>query len=176
MRTTGDTRFRVTAGNIFNRYFYGGFSKNGYVYYFVSEIPANVRVLRVCNCAQETCSNEFDALYEILIDCQGARASDTTRVCGVDLVELFGDPLVVLSLCDDGTVTSFRRTCFFFLHEIDNRMDTFYTTCRDSNPLDSQLVWKPSQSCSGFNVRPYKLSWLTLALFLSLVTFTLMCL
>ena len=156
VRTTGDTRFRVTAGDIFNRYFYGGFSRNGYVYYFVSDFPGNVRVLRVCDCAQETCSSEFDALIEMLVNCPGARVSDTTRVCGLNLVDVYGDLIIVMTECNDGTVSSFRRTCEFTLSYIDDVMENFFFSCSDADPLDSRLVWNPSQSCSGFNVRPGK--------------------
>ena len=167
VRTTGDTRFRVTASNIFNRHFYGGVARNGYVYYIVSDFPGNIRVLRVCDCAQETCSSEFDALYETLVNCIGPQASETIRVCDLDFVEMSDNLMILMTECDDGTVSSFLRTCEFYLSDIENYMETFYFTCRDSDPFESQLVWNPSQSCSGFNVRPGKLknpSWLTLAL------------
>ena len=42
------------------------------VYYFVADNnPTHVHVLRVCDCARETRSSEFDALYEIAVVCHG---------------------------------------------------------------------------------------------------------
>ena len=161
VRTTGDIRFRVTTGTNFIRHFYGGVARNGYVYYFVADDnPTAVRVLRVCDCARETCSSEFDALYEKTVVCR--RTSETTRVCGVDLLESFADqngPLVVMTQCDDGTDRNQRRNraCVFLLSEIDDDMDTFYTSCIDSNPTGSQLPWDTARSCSGFNVSLNKL-------------------
>ena len=159
VRTTGDRRFRVETGTRFIRHFYGGVSKNGNVYYFVAdEDPEAVRVLRVCDCARETCSSEFDALYEMEIVCRGT--SETTRVCGVDLLESFADqngPLVVITQCDDGTDINHRRNraCVFLLSDIDDDMNTFYNTCRDSSSRripSFQLPWEASRLCSGFNV------------------------
>ena len=155
VRTTGNSRFRVDTTN-FIRHFYGGVARNGYVYYFVAdEDPEAVRVLRVCDCARETCSSEFDALYEMTVVCQGTSA--TTGVCGVELLESFADqngPLVVITQCDDGAVSNQRRNraCVFLLSDIDNRMDTFYTTCRDPGSESFELPWDSSRSCSAFNV------------------------
>ena len=155
VRTTGETTFRVE-GNSFIRHFYDGVSRNGYVYYFVAdEDSAALRVLRVCDCAQETCSSEFDALYEMTVVCRGT--SQTTRVCGVDLLESFADqngPLVVMTQCDDGSVSNQRRNraCVFLLSDIDNPMDTFYNTCRDSSSESFELPWDLPRSCSAFNV------------------------
>ena len=157
VRTTGDMRFRVDTTSLI-WYFYGGVSRNGYVYYFVAdENPTAVRVLRVCECVRETCSSEFNALYEMAVVCRGA--SETTRVCGVDLLESFADqngPLVVMTQCDDGAVNQRRnRACVFLLSDIDDRMDTFYNNCRDSPLLripSFQLPWETSRSCSVFNV------------------------
>ena len=155
VRTTGNTRFRVNTPN-FVRYFYGGVSRNGYVYYFVAdEDPTAVRVLRVCDCARETCGSEWDALYEMTVVCRST--SETARVCGVDLLESFADqngPLVVMTQCDDGSVSNQRRNraCVFLLSDIDDRMNTFYNTCKDSTPTGSQLPWDTSRSCSEFNI------------------------
>ena len=104
--TAGTVRYRVN-DNDFARHFYGGVARNDYVYYFVADqSPSDVRVLRVCDCArQDACSSDtWDALYEILLYCRSG-VTDSTRVCGVDLVESFGDEtglLVVVSWCDDG--------------------------------------------------------------------------
>ena len=154
VRTTGDMRFRVDTTN-FIRHFYGGVSRNGYVYYFVADDnPTAVRVLRVCDCARETCSSEFDALYELTVVCRGT--SETTRVCGVDLLESFADqngPLVVMTQCDDGSVNQRRnRACVFLLSDINDRMNSFYNTCRDSVSQSFQLPWDASRSCLVFNV------------------------
>ena len=98
--------------------------------------------------ARETCSSEFDSLYEMAVLCRGQ--SETTRVCGVDLLESFADqngPLVVMTQCDDGS--NRNRACVFLLSDIDNRMDT---TCRDSGSESFQLPWDTSRSCNDFNV------------------------
>ena len=154
--TVRTTRFRVTTGFFwepFIRHFYGGVSMNGYVYYFVAdENTYNVRVLRVCDCTQETCSSEFDALYEMTIQCYYG-ALETTRVCGVDLLKSFADqngPLVVVTQCDNGITNS---ACVYLLSEIDARMEKFYNDCSMSYYIiTSELPWDTSISCSRFNV------------------------
>ena len=83
--------------------------------------------------------------------------SGTSRVCGVDLLESFADqngPLVVMTQCDDGSVSNQRRNraCVFLLSDIDGRMDKFYNTCRDSVSQSFQVPWDSSRSCSVFNV------------------------
>ena len=96
--------------HFYDRHFYGGFSSNGYVYYFVSEI-ADIRVFRVCDCAQETCSCKFDALYNMSVKCPGAQASGTIRICGINLVEVSDDSVVLMTQCEDGDYSFF----FFFV-------------------------------------------------------------
>ena len=142
----------------FNRYFYGGFTMNGYVYYFVADqTPTGIRVLRVCDCAHanETCSSmQFDALYELTLQCIGSSA--TTRVCGVHLLESFADlnePLVVVTQCD--TASTRNRACAFRMSDIDNEMDAYYEVCRVGTTQNYQLPWDLSILCSQFNVREY---------------------
>ena len=64
-----------------------------------------------------------------------------------------------MTQCDDGSVSNKRRNRarVFLLSDIDNRMDTFYTSCIDSSPTGSQLPWDTSRSCSQFNVSLHKL-------------------
>ena len=143
----------------FDRYFYGGFTKNGYVYYFVADQrPTGIRVLRVCDCAHANgpCSSmQFDALYELTPQCIGS-ISVTTRVCGVHLLESFADqnePLVVMTQCD--TAGTRNRACAFLLSDIDNEMDTYYEVCRVGTTQNYQPPWDISRQCSQFNVREY---------------------
>ena len=129
VRTTEGNPFTVDPTG-FVRHFYGGFTRNGYVYYFVAdENPsANaVRVLRICDCSQEACTSQFEALYEQVLSCGGSTTA-ATRVCGVDLLESFADqtgPLVVVTQCNVR-----NRACAFRLSDIDGDMDAFYNECR----------------------------------------------
>ena len=84
VRTTGTTRYR-DENEGFVRQFYGGVSRNGSIYYFVADRgPSDVvRVLRVCDCAMEACtstSDEFEALYELPVECSSS-ATENTRIC-----------------------------------------------------------------------------------------------
>ena len=150
VRTTGGGRYRVDRAD-FVRYFYGGIGRNGYVYYFVADPdPSSVRVLRVCDCARTTCSSQFEALYEQVLQCTWSAA--TTRVCGVHLLESFAGlagPLVVVTQCDSGTR---NRACAFLLSDIDGDMDAYYDECRDGNNPNSGAPWDVSRQCSEFNV------------------------
>ena len=143
--------------NTFNRNFSGGFTMNGYVYYFVADqTPTGIRVLRVCDCAHANgpCSSmQFDALYELTLTCRGSIRL-TTRVCGVHLLESFADlnePLVVMTQCD--TADTSNRACAFLLSDIDNDMNAYYEVCRDETTPTFEVVWDGSRSCSSFNVR-----------------------
>ena len=155
VRTTGTARYRVE-GEGFVRQFYGGVSRNGYIYYYVADRgPSNiVHVLRVCDCdRQEACtSDEFEALYELPVECSSS-ATDNTRMCGVDLVESFADqtgPLVVLTRCED--VTSRNRVCGLRLSDINNDMDAFFDGCKAGTYSESELPWENSRPCSQFSV------------------------
>ena len=153
---SSENRYRVNA-NAFIRLFYGGVSRNGYVYYFVADRGTNgIRVLRVCDCERQPCSTtEFQALYELILECRSS-ADVTTRVCGVDLVESFGDqtgPLVVVTRCEEENENeeggTRNRVCAFSLSDIDNDMDAFYNGCRTGN---FQLPWGVSTPCSALSV------------------------
>ena len=150
VRTTGSVRYRVLISN-FVRQFYGGVSRNGYIYYLVADRGSDndLRVLRVCNCAREgACTtDEFRALYELALECR-ASATDNTRVCGVDLVESFAGqvgPLVVVTSCEDGG--SRNRACAFRLADIDNDIDAYLTGCKNGEHSESDLVWETSRPC-----------------------------
>ena len=155
VRTTGTVRYRVQK-NMFMRQFYGGVSRNGYIYYFVADQGSGsaVRVLRVCDCSREgACTtDEFRALYELKIECRSS-ANQNTRVCGVDLVESFAGqagPLVVVTRCEDGGDRN--RACAFRLADIDDDMDTYLTECKNGEHTDFDLVWETSRSCTLFAV------------------------
>ena len=160
IRSTGIDRYRVDSG-AFIRHFYGGVSRNGYVYHIVADrgIDEAIRVLRVCDCARQLCSTtEFQALYELTLECRSSVAH-TTRVCGVDLVETFGDqtgPLVVVTRCEEegegGLGGSRNRVCAFRLSDIDNDMDAFYDGCRAGFLSNFQLPWGVPTPCSSFRV------------------------
>ena len=113
VRSTGTVRYRVDSTN-FVRRFYGGVARNDYIYYFVTDQnPNDVRVLRVCDCARQPCTTgEWGALT---IECRSS-ADETTRVCGVELLESYGgrtEPLVVVTRCEDGG--NRNRACAFLI-------------------------------------------------------------
>ena len=156
VRTTGNVRYRVENDG-FIRHFYGGVSRNNYVYYFVADRGQFdvVRILRVCDCARQTCSSsEFEALYELAVECSSS-ATETTRICGVDMVESFGDqtgPLVVVTRCEDVTNGGRNRVCVFRLADIDNDMDRYFTECKSGDLSESLPPWELPTPCSQFSV------------------------
>ena len=159
VRTTGTIHYRVEDEG-FVRQFYGGVSRNDYIYYFVADRgPSDiVRVLRVCDCAMdETCtstSDEFEALYELQVECSSS-ATENTRMCGVDLVESFADqigPLVVLTRCEDVANDGRNRVCGLRLDDIDSHMDTLFDECKAGTISESELPWDTSRSCTLFSV------------------------
>ena len=153
MRTTGTVKYRIENSN-FIRQFYGGVSWNNYVYYFVADHGSEdaIRVLRVCDCARYPCTSEFEALYELTLECRSS-ATDSTRVCGVDLVESIAGqtgPLVVVSRCkEDGNR---NRACAFRLADIDSDIDAYLIGCRTGMHSESDLPWGDLRSCSQFSV------------------------
>ena len=157
VRTTGDEKFRVeTAG--FTRQFYGGVSRNNYVYFFVADRGQFdvVRVLRVCDCAMEqTCSSSgFEALYELAVECSSS-ATQNTRICGTDLVESFAGQaglFVMVTRCEDVVSSGRNRVCAFRLADIDNDMDTYFNECKSEQQSESEPPWEPPTSCSEFTV------------------------
>ena len=78
--------YQIDASN-FNRLFYGGFTRNGFIYYFVADRnPSSIRVLRACDCESgSSTSKNFLALYELELQCDGT-AAITTKVCGVTIL------------------------------------------------------------------------------------------
>ena len=157
VRTTGTVRYRVLEDNIV-RHFYGGVARNGYVYFFVADVTPNaIRVLRVCDCAREPCTSEFEALYELSVECSTS-ATVNNRVCGADLVESFADqtePLVVMTRCEDVGDESRNRVCALRLADIDGDMDAYFTGCQAQPPTitNSELPWENiPRPCSQFSV------------------------
>ena len=155
VRTTGTVRYRVLNSN-FIRQFYGGVSWNNYVYYFVADRGSDdyIRVLRVCDCARHPCTSEFEALYELTLECRSS-ATDSTRVCGVDLVENFAGltgPLVVVTRCEEDGGQPRNRACAFRIADIDGDMDAYLTGCRNGAHSESDLPWDIARSCSQFTV------------------------
>ena len=158
VRTTGNERYRVEISN-FMRQFYGGVSRNGYIYYYVADRGSdsgNIRVLRVCDCARGgTCTtDEFRAIYELILECRSS-ANENTRVCGVDLVESFAGqagPLVVVTRCEDAVSGGRNRVCAFRLADIDSDMDAYLAGCRSGEHSESDLPWETSRPCSLFTV------------------------
>ena len=146
----------------FDRMFYGGFARNGYVYYFVADqalsSAAGIRVLRVCDCEPGSCSSSsFEALYELTLQCGSGGSSSTTEVCGVTLLETFADrnePVVVVTQCEVDVGTC-NRVCGYLLSDIDSRMNTSYEQCRENAAAlpEIDLPWESFQrQCTSFSV------------------------
>ena len=156
VRATGTVRYRVQNSN-FIRQFYGGVSWNNYTYYFVADRGSadGIRVLRVCDCTRQPCTSEFQALYELTLECRSS-ATDNSRVCGVDLVENFAGqtgPLVVVTRCEEGGAQPRNRACAFRLADIDGDMDAYLAGCMTSGVhSESDLPWDVQRSCSQFTV------------------------
>ena len=54
------TRMYQTIVNRFNRLFYVGFTRNGFVYYFLADRnPSSIRVLRACDCESLSCTSNI---------------------------------------------------------------------------------------------------------------------
>ena len=128
------------------------------IYYFVADRGEFdvFRVLRVCDCAREQAcsSSEFEALYELAVECIGS-ATQNTRICGTHLVESFAGragPFVVVTRCEDVVSGGRNRVCAFRLADIDNDMDTYFNECKSEQQSESELPWEPPRSCSEFTV------------------------
>ena len=145
-------QYNVDVDGNFDRLFYGGLARNGYVYYFVADVQPyyGIRVLRVCDCESDSCSSSsFEALYELTLQCKGS----TTEICGVTLLETFADrdePVVVVTQCE---VDTRNRVCGYRLSDIDSRMDMYYEQCRDNTVGQIDLPWEAvERQCSLFSV------------------------
>ena len=172
--TTGDdvivlSQYQYTAGavrtrmyqidvNNFNRLFYGGFIRNGFIYFFVADRnPNSIRVLRACDCESGSCtSNIFLALYELELQCDSAAAS-TTKVCGVTVLDTFADlqePVVIITQCESGVQATRNRVCGYRLSEIDRQIHNAYMSCRDMDMTTTNTIpWlSVAPQCSVFNV------------------------
>ena len=129
----------------FMRTFFGGFVKGTNAYYFMADgNPRNVRGLRVLRaCHISTCSSpcNFNALYELRIDCGGSFPQNSV-ICGLSVLDSFAgssDTTVVLARCNTGN-SARNRVCSFQLADIDREMDRKYTQCAGRTG-DIQLGW-----------------------------------
>ena len=147
----------------FMRTFFGGFVNGTSIYYFMSDgAPDDVEGLRVLRaCHVSSCSNStqcnFDALYEVRVDCGGGGFPSTTEICGLSLLDTFaGSPstTVVVARCNPGNGGR-NRICSFALADINNRIDTYYTQCTDPgtrNSVEIEVAWGREIQCSTFQV------------------------
>ena len=140
----------------FMRTFFGGFVNGTNAYYFMTDgSPSDVRGLRVLRaCDILTCSSpcNFDALYELRIDCGSGTFPATSFICGLSVLDSFAgssDTTVVLARCNTGTVAR-NRVCSFRLADIDREMDRKYTECAGRTG-DIQVAWDAAQDrrCSS---------------------------
>ena len=141
----------------FNRIVYGGFTRNGFLYYFVADQnPNSIRVLRACDCESGPCTTMFDTLYELDLQCHGT-SSVNTEVCGVNVLDTYAnlqEPVVIVTLCDMGVggLGTRNRVCGYRLSDINMQMSSLYQQCRDSNSSPNIPWLTVPPLCSQFNV------------------------
>jgi len=133
------TNYRIQRTN-FMRTFFGGFVNGTNAYYFMTDgSPSYVQGLRVLRaCDISTCSTpmgsstcDFNALYELRIDCGGGSFPQNSVICGLSVLDSFAgssDTTVVLARCNTGT-SARNRVCSFQLADIDREMDRKYSEC-----------------------------------------------
>ena len=137
----------------FTRRFFGGFVSGTNTYYFMADDnPREVRglrVLRACDISNCLSPCNFNALYELRIDCGGGSLPQNTVICGLSVLDSFAassDTTVMLARCNTGTGAR-NRVCSFRLADIDLEMDRVYTECAGGNG-NIQVAWD-----SGFGQR-----------------------
>ena len=146
--------YNFTVRREFNRVFIGGFSKNNFVYFFVNDDVdgrAAIRVLRVCDCDQLCSSNDFEALYELELQCSCDSRLGLSKINSVTLLESFADlnETVILILDNDAV-------CGLSLSSINENMHTTYGLCANNAQTSFQLPWEEySQQCVNFYVSNY---------------------
>ena len=148
----------------FIRTFFGGFVNGTNTYYFMADDnPRDVRGLRVLRvCDISTCSSpcNFEALYELRIDCGGGTLPQNSVICGLSVLDSFAgssDTTVVLARCNTGA-SARSRVCSYRLADIDLEMNRKYTECAGGTG-DIQVSWDSAgsvgrRSCTGFQVMP----------------------
>ena len=139
----------------FMRTFFGGFVNGPNAYYFMADgDPRGLRVLRSCDISSCTSPCNFEALYELRLDCGSDPFPQGSVICGLSVLDSFAgssDTTVVLARC---SATGGRnRVCSFRLADIDDRMDTYYTQCAAGNG-ETHLAWDgiERQCTGGFSV------------------------
>ena len=152
------TNYRIERGG-FTRTFFGGFVNGTNAYYFMADgSPSEVRGLRVLRaCDISTCSMgsslcNFDALYELRIDCGGGTLPQNSVICGLSVLDSFADSsdtTVVLARCNRG-VSARNRVCSFRLADIDLAMSRKYTQCAGGTGY-IQVAWDSARDrqCSA---------------------------
>ena len=145
----------------FMRTFFGGFVNGTNAYYFMADgDPRDVRGLRVLRACDTTCSSpcNFDALYELRIDCGSGTLPLNSVICGLSVLDSFAgssDTTVVLARCNAGT-SGRNRVCSFRLADIDDKMNRKYSECAGRNG-EIEVAWGigDTQCSSGFQVGTY---------------------
>ena len=141
----------------FMRTFFGGFVNGTNAYYFMADGDQievrGLRVLRACDfssCSMGSC--DFNALYELRIDCGSGSFPQNSVICGLSVLDSFADSsdtTVVLARCNTGT-SARNRVCSYRLADIDLEMDRKYTQCAGRTG-DIQVAWDLAQNrkCSS---------------------------
>ena len=150
------TNYRI-ARTGFMRTFFGGFVNGTNAYYFMADggriEVRGLRVLRACDfsgCSIGSCN--FNALYELRIDCGSGSFPQNSVICGLSVLDSFADSsdtTVVLARCNTGT-SARNRVCSYQLADIDLEMDRKYTQCAGRTG-DIQVAWDSARNreCSS---------------------------
>ena len=155
----------------FVRTFFGGFVNGTSAYYFMADDdPRGLRVLRACHIS--TCSSpcNFDALYELRIDCGGGTLPQNSMICGLSVLDSFADSsdtTAVLASCYTGN-NARNQVCSFRLADIDREIDRKYTECAGGTG-DIQVAWDSAvdrQCSSEFQVSTLQNVYCTYLLYL----------
>ena len=142
----------------FMKTFFGGFVNGTNAYYFLADgDPRDVRglrVLRTCDSSSCTSPCNFEALYELRVDCGSDPFPQASVICGLSVLDSFAsssDTTVVLARC--AATGGRNRVCSFRLADIDDRMNTYYTQCA-AGTGEIDLSWDAieRQCTGGFSV------------------------
>ena len=133
----------LRSGNFRTRTFKAGFTIDNFIYYIVEDNGARIRVLRVC---QNSTTDTFQGLYEVLLECGG-----TTVFAGASILPYSINTLVLTVWSPDiaGIGTRSGRVCTYNISDINTAMDNGRIDCADGN--SRRTVWDNN----NFELNPF---------------------
>ena len=156
-----------------SRQFYGGFLDGGYAYYIVSDFIVQgsntqqdraFRILRVCNASDcnGTRSCGVSALYEGSFSCGSDSLSRRARVCGLSLLNGFGEKngtVAIVTKCE--SETSRNSICLVNITAVNEMMNKKFESCSSASGSsksieETNVVWDDDFRCNlEFEVSKY---------------------